>query len=1486
MSKKIAEKTADKNIASIVEELENARRIIAEYEEKEKKTSKKDTKKTSKKDTKKDTKKTSKKDTKKSKKSEKKSSKKTSKKSEKKSSKKTSKKNAKKVLKKIVAKKSKKTNEKEVEKEDIELTKVLKRAEEKYLAEQALKKQAEGREVTKTFVTSSRMRYTFGDYIVAKTKNNMLVNYYLKSKIIPSFDDYMDIILKVLTMQVTGSPLLLFYFANKKNPNKLTYRTLHAKDITKENIQKYLNGIESDIGSDKQEDLIENYNIVLDKFSVITLYTASARKINYDDNVTIYTSKIIPQYYECKCEDEDEKCKCKISTCTYNVIRYLIEKHGNSKDKEELKSLDVEESRFVNLIKMIKGLSFKVDIIRSYPKLNSLNNLKIVNINNYIYKKLKNKNILPMYYYKGDDGEVYREAEEKEMEKEEEKEEEKEIVVDCSLDIFEDENEVDVKNERVDIVATIAYDNINEHIYLLDGEPKIRDNVYLDLSLNVLLKDDEDEFTKIMTWRELSDYEKENKMNPKNKLGYITFDIETVIDFKSRSFMKPYSLSFSLLTESELRFVEIIDRLYKKENENHSILAEYKAYFEDIKYEDIDIKLEVSIDEMKERMNGNFSEEYEKLKLESELALSNIEYEKNKKACDEFKKRTEEMREKGMKDDEIIKIFDDEESARESELKKKKNEEDEKEKKINKDEEEKKEAKKETKKKVDIDFEIFRLIAKSMSINNWRTTFKDFKKLIEEKYTVCYVGDDCVSRFVRKIYALSRDPNYFDTSFVLQTFNGASFDNFFLYKAYCDEKDSDDYDEQSMNKYNIMYVNNQILSIKIDGVYYSHDVRKFLPFGTLRDLCSSYKIVLFPKLELNHYLIQKKYNKYSKDNDEDGFMELMKNDKNMIQYNNYDVLSCATLWKRFQITCESIDMIGTGCDEELGKYMKNTLNKMTIGSYAQGMMDVYWKSVKYNVKKLDIKWYNRILQGRIGGRVDIFYGVKKILKKALENEELYSLDVCSLYPYVMAVMNAYYPKGNWYETNLYNEDGIGFYTCDVDQSLLKELKVPYFLCKKTKEGNDYNVGQIEKITISNQTINYLREIGCHVDVYEGIHFTGKIESSELYKPILILMQIKNIQDEYKKTGDTKYNECIREFVKLLMNSLSGKANEGLHERQTKRVTLAEYELLKEKESESKIDKLNIIDVVGNDIYCSYERHTKDLLKKQKNICVGALIYEYSRIYMHKAAIEIGMDRLYYLDTDALKTDEEGMRRFMKFARDQLDHTKTSEKYDVKFKDIITFDKNRKTLGTFEDEFEGIKKATNYGKKNEKGKVEDDKMVLYTLQKKVWMMCILNKINEIKKYMEKGKEKEALKWKAKGVNKNSCHIPEDSKFIKKKTHKDGSSSYKLDIYDSEGEIIQEKMEELYDYVNDENNTLCNNKNVYNFFEEVIKNKRAFLIRSNFSKIAGNMKKKVDLGDEDKYNKDVNNIKYDINLTVFKIEQDDQTEFIYECQRNYK
>ena len=202
------------------------------------------------------------------------------------------------------------------------------------------------------------------------------------------------------------------------------------------------------------------------------------------------------------------------------------------------------------------------------------------------------------------------------------------------------------------------------------------------------------------------------------------------------------------------------------------------------------------------------------------------------------------------------------------------------------------------------------------------------------------------------------------------------------------------------------------------------------------------------------------------------------------------------------------------------------------------------------------------------------------------------------------------------------------------------------------------------------------------------------------------MKAKNEQDTLKKNKDSNYNSALRETLKLLMNSLSGKVIEGLHTEQTRNVeSIAEYEKIKEKST-----SINFINAIGNKLFITYDVDPEKICKKsQRPIYLGVLIYDYAKRYMFENSYsKVGLDQLLYTDTDASKFR---YKRFLEWKdwvdkeNIQVPHWEEVELIDERYKNHKIFESNSKVFGSFEDELEEMK---------------GDKYTFYCLEKKSWL----------------------------------------------------------------------------------------------------------------------------------------------------------------------
>tara|TARA_R110002110_G_scaffold5358_1_gene27731 strand:- start:172 stop:2847 length:2676 start_codon:yes stop_codon:yes gene_type:complete len=760
-----------------------------------------------------------------------------------------------------------------------------------------------------------------------------------------------------------------------------------------------------------------------------------------------------------------------------------------------------------------------------------------------------------------------------------------------------------------------------------------------------------------------------------------------------------------------------------------------------------------------------------------------------------------------------------------------------------------------------------------------KADFEGDKNIVDEMIeNNCYnfVGFDCSEKLFNYI-----KQNQEDTIFTLVSFNGSNFDNFLLAEYL--------YKHEMESISNVCYTNNQLLNFKINRRHNTFDIAKHL-VGSLKKNCKSFKIKCCAKKDLDHNIIQSIY-----EDDKLTFINKMKQNEEMIIYNNYDVVSLAVLYNRYSKTFGN------------SKYTEHIdlKQKLTIGSIIWEVFDKY--NSNKNLPKLDYEDYKGILEHKIAGRVELFNGVQEI------DERLSSYDVCSLYPFICSVYKCYFPvgeviKSSWNEFNDFrnkegdnikiiktfkekndfkeehikewiygkkfnkelwndingdiinierehtsfidnrtrytitfdkkttpNKNHIGFFWVNVNQSNLIKNNLPLIYAKKIydKRGNllknDWKNGKLENVFLSSVIIDALIKYGCDVEFInkKGIYFNDIVKNYELFGFLRDFMKGKNDQDKLK--GTPEYNSALRETLKLLMNAISGKVIEGLHFDKIKLVNEYDYHKIK---NDKKTSKINTIDMKGNKIFISYSIDEEELIKKQRPVYLGALIYDYAKMFMFEHIYsKVGLKNLVYTDTDAGKCrDIHGKEWIKNYAgkKDMKDLVWSDTfKYDDRYKTHKLYENGSKVFGSFENE------------------LTDKNVKSYILMKKTYM--IINNDNTLDAFHFKG------------VSKSNIYLTGKEKFINIKTikHKNGTHENKYMIKSQLG---------ARDYYNESNDVLVKyqkgemiNVKGEQVFKDILNNGYALVLSMNFRKSFKNTRQNVSIDDNDKFNKMNSNIK---------------------------
>jgi len=706
-----------------------------------------------------------------------------------------------------------------------------------------------------------------------------------------------------------------------------------------------------------------------------------------------------------------------------------------------------------------------------------------------------------------------------------------------------------------------------------------------------------------------------------------------------------------------------------------------------------------------------------------------------------------------------------------------------------------------------------------------RADIKNDKAEVEEirrKHCITFLGYDCTVQFIQWFIK-----NSIDITYCFIGFNNSNFDNFLLLEGLLDFNQYENKTEYSVN--NVFYNGSQLLNFKIDGKHSLFDIRKHL-IGSLDSNCTSFKINCCAKLSFDHAKAQLLHK-------EDKLMAFITGNDELKRYNEFDVLATAVLFQKYREA-----LINIPATRKYGIDLKSSI---TIGSLVYKV----FKDHQVNLKdaggeenaplfgKLSYKQYKDLQKCKIAGRVELFNGIQKI------DERMASTDVCSLYPFVMAVLNVYYPAGKVIDVKKYQgPDEIGFYYCDIDQSNLRAMNLPKIYARKTDIENDWAHEEVlEDYLISSVMIELLLKYGCKVTIKNGFVFERQIKSCEMFKFILDMMKAKNDQDDMKSAKNDNYNPALRETLKLLMNSLSGKVIEGLHTEKTTDVSnMYDFEKIQKKAT-----SVNFINAIGSKLFVTYELDEEKLCESQQRpIFLGVLIYDYSKRYMYENSYsKIGLDKLVYTDTDASKFRYSAFADWNKWVVDnnvQVPHWEEVELVDPRYKNHLIYQPNSKVFGSYEDELEEMKGF---------------KYRFYCVEKKSWSYEVFNEDSTYVK--EKGKDLE--KFKFKGINGKAIMINLDEPFVKQQIIKkqDGSTLVKY-------RFREDTEEDVYEYCEGNKQLAIENGNVGRFFDQLFETGEAYVISNSFRKIVKNSAHFVEYGDEEKYNSLMNKIQVNYSI----------------------
>lgn len=809
-----------------------------------------------------------------------------------------------------------------------------------------------------------------------------------------------------------------------------------------------------------------------------------------------------------------------------------------------------------------------------------------------------------------------------------------------------------------------------------------------------------------------------------------------------------------------------------------------------------------------------------------------------------------------------------------------------------------------------------------LNLEGHGTALEKFKISVQKMRSkaVTYVGFDCTMKMMKYIDSqYKRNPQY-----TLVTFNGSYFDNLILLSDLLASRDHTD------KVSDIFYTHNMLRNFKIYGRHEMFDLARHVA-GSLAYNCSDkgFKINVFPKKKIDFKVIQEKFESGELAKMMDNYNGINPQKKKvscefmdqLVEYNDYDVLSLATLYRLYEIAMDDIIVKALNTDKTEKEMKDNPPDKIltlrnfkTIGSLAYKVLTKYWSDKldltipSFVFKKIPVsanassktiketneknwaiheknnryyKYYQDMHKFKTAGRVELFNGIMKYIGRAR------SLDITSSYPYSMCVNRVYYPTGDMVEIEFYKdlpEGKIGFFYCDIDQKVLRQKGLPNIVAEKTKIENIWQTKKVLKdyfistIKIA-QMVKYGMEIGKDIIIYHGVYFTDKIRGCDLFEPLLSAMLTKVLQDQLKQNGSVDFNAAIRQTVKLFLNCPSGKIIEQIH---VNKITEIKNAFHFHEMNESKaISKLNTITIMGDRIFCSYTKREKDMMHTHRPIYWGILVYDYSQINLYDNTLAVGYNsaleanlneteacerqimyrkEIFLCDTDACKMSSKAAEMCLgRMSKLTVPHWDKAEKYDARYKDHKMYDPNSKVFGGYEDEFECYNNINYFLAKKHYAGFFDPKQPHDKPVENIFEGKVVNQgeINEYNKLVSAG-VLTTLDFHFKGVNKKSL-------VINTEPYKPDETVFQKITKKVKGlQKISYRVREqrkAYGYFENQmiqDNTMISGKRCCEYFDILSQGKVLHILCASFRKQMSNLKRNTGIEDKDRFNTSFNKV----------------------------
>lgn len=330
---------------------------------------------------------------------------------------------------------------------------------------------------------------------------------------------------------------------------------------------------------------------------------------------------------------------------------------------------------------------------------------------------------------------------------------------------------------------------------------------------------------------------------------------------------------------------------------------------------------------------------------------------------------------------------------------------------------------------------------------------------------------------------------------------------------------------------------------------------------------------------------------------------IKQNKDSVIQYAISDVESLMELYFKAENTFKSINPL-------LSMSNKLSLSQMSMHAFKSSLKKMSLPILSYEEDEI-------VRQALIGGRCQIFNACEE------SEHQVQSIDVVSLYPHVM--MTKEYPyvgadDEDWFvPVDSFDQNYIGIYNITVINQP-RDAIVPL---KRADNTLDWTPSLPFTRWVDSVTLNCLDRYNGEYSVHSGYVF--KLKTANIFKQYLgPIMEKKKEQDEHRT------NPALRECLKLLMNSLSGKmAQRPITQEKTICASGPQAD-----EIACKYTNKSTFVEVRDSLWLVDSVLDIDKIRVRSPTILAVLIYAYAREYMYDNFIT-KVTHKYGMDTDSL-----------------------------------------------------------------------------------------------------------------------------------------------------------------------------------------------------------------------------------------------------------